>query len=130
MVKVWPEVEQLTCYGPHFCQMFLEFYKKRESCLALGLNPGPPACEASVLTTRPRLHHIRCMKSWELILLCLHSYGPDFCQKSNIHSFTSSTLGINWRARFWWFPKTLKFLHHLMFEEHDFSTFCAFWDSQ
>jgi len=34
----------------HFLSDFSAFDKKRKACLAQGLNPGPIACEASVLT--------------------------------------------------------------------------------
>ena len=36
-----------------FLSDFLWFEKKRNACPALGLNPGPLACEASVLTILP-----------------------------------------------------------------------------
>ena len=56
-VKVWAEVKQqnfVYIAGSQILSDFWEFDKKRKACPALGLNPGPLACEASVLTTQPR----------------------------------------------------------------------------
>ena len=75
-----------------FLSDFLWFEKKRNACPALGLNPGPLACEASVLTILPLPLLIKTLKIREYIQLCLHSRRPDFCQKWNMQLFASSTL--------------------------------------
>ena len=56
-MKVWAEVKQLNFVyiaGSQILSDFWELDRKRKACPALGLNPRPLACEASVLTTQPR----------------------------------------------------------------------------
>ena len=63
--KVWAEVKQLKFVylaGSQILSDFWEFDKKRKACPALGLNPGPLACEASVLTIQPRPLIMQCTK--------------------------------------------------------------------
>ena len=48
----------------------------------MGLNPRPLACEANVLTIQLQPLLIETKKSSKVILLCLHSYKSNFCQKN------------------------------------------------
>ena len=73
-----------------FLSDFLWFEKKRNACPALGLNPGPLAYEASVLTILPRPLHSKFTKSWEVISIFVYFAGsqklleikyPFFCFK-------------------------------------------------
>ena len=68
LLKIWKSADDLRSNFGRICKQSLIFFKKR-IWLARGLNPGPLACEASVLTTQllPLLREI--MKTWEVILI-------------------------------------------------------------
>ena len=68
LLKIWESAGDLRSNFGRICKQSLVFFKKR-IWLAWGLNPGPLACEASVLTTQllPLLREI--MKTWEVILI-------------------------------------------------------------
>ena len=66
--KIWESADDLRSNFGRICKQSLVFFKKR-IWLVRGLNPGPLACEASVLTIQllPLLKEI--MKTWEVILI-------------------------------------------------------------
>merc|ERR1711963_1261249 len=66
--KIWESADDLRSNFGRICKQSLIFFKKR-IWLVWGLNPGPLACEASVLTIQllPLLKEI--LKIWEVILI-------------------------------------------------------------
>ena len=68
LLKIWESADDLRSNFGRICKQSLVFFKKR-IWLVRGLNPGPLACEASVLTIQllPLLKEI--MKTWEVILI-------------------------------------------------------------
>ena len=83
--------------------IFVRFCKIKEQKNWLGpgrdSNPGPLACEATVLTIQPQPLLMNWQESWKVIPVCLHSYTPNFCQKSNMQPFVSSTLHVEFKLR-------------------------------
>ena len=78
LLKIWESADDLRSNFGRICKQSLVFFKKR-IWLVRGLNPGPLACEASVLTIQLLPLLIEIMKTWKVILILVVLKFFHFC---------------------------------------------------